>query len=379
MEQAPFISIVGGTPPSAELHARGNWTASNAEQIIRDIQAVPLRDNSFRRVNVDFSSVGRLDTYGTVLIEKLRRQLQASGKTFELVGVSKRYQPLMDAVGLIDFQQPAHPSSVADDDTFLQMIITGCKELTGTLAGFVSVFGAFISELAESIAKPSRFKFTSLVNQFDRVAWQAIPIILLVTLIIGAIIAQQGFFHFRQFGAEVYVIDMIGFLVMREIGVLLVAIVVAGRSGSAITAELGSMKMREEIDALRTMGKSPVNVLVLPRILVLVFALPALTFIGSMAALFGAGVVSVWYGDVSLALYLDRLKDIISFDHFYVGMIKAPFIGAVIGIVACTEGMRVRGSAISLGQHTTQAVVKSIFMVILLDGIFAVFFSAIRM
>ncbi|MGI9350231.1 MAG: ABC transporter permease [Rhizobiaceae bacterium] len=379
MEQALFLKIVDGEPPSARFQACGDWTAANAEQIIRNIQAIPVHDNRFRHVQVDFSTVERLDTYGTLLIETFRRQIQASRVTFKLEGVSKRNLPLMEAVGRINFQQSALQTSIAEGGVSLQRAFEGCRALWQSLTEFVSVFGAFISELGKSLVKPSGFKITSLVNQFDRICWQAIPIVLLVTLIIGAIIAQQGFFHFRQFGAEVYVIDMIGFLVTREIGVLLVAIVVAGRSGSAVTAELGSMKMREEIDALRTMGKSPVNVLILPRILMLVFALPVLTFIGSMAALFGAGVVSVSYGEVSLALYLDRLKDIISFDHFYVGMIKAPFIGAVIGIVACTEGMRVRGSAISLGQHTTQSVVKSIFMVILLDGLFALFFSAIRM
>jgi phospholipid/cholesterol/gamma-HCH transport system permease protein len=211
------------------------------------------------------------------------------------------------------------------------------------------------------------------------VGWQAIGIILLITFLIGAIIAQQGIFNFRKFGAEDYVVNLVGILVTREIGVLIVAIMVAGRSGSSYTAELGSMKMREEIDALRTMGVDPIEVLVLPRILALVIALPLLTFIGSMAALFGGELVAALYGGMSPAMYMARLRDAVSLNDFRIGMIKAPVMALVIGIVACTEGLRVKGSAESLGLQTTASVVKSIFLVIVLDGIFAIFFASIGM
>jgi phospholipid/cholesterol/gamma-HCH transport system permease protein len=211
----------------------------------------------------------------------------------------------------------------------------------------------------------------------DRVGWHAVPIILLITFLIGAILAQQGIFHFRKFGAEVYVVDMVGILVLRELGVLIVAVMVAGRSGSAYTAELGSMKMREEVDALRTMGFDPVEVLMLPRMVALVVALPILTFLGSMAALYGAGLVAWIYGGISPDIFLARLKEAITLTHFEVGIVKAPFMALVIGVVACSEGMRVKGSAESLGNQTTASVVKSIFLVIVLDGLFAIFFAAI--
>lgn len=196
---------------------------------------------------------------------------------------------------------------------------------------------------------------------------------------IPAIIAQQGFFHFRRFGAESYTVDMVGILVLRELGVLIVAIMVAGRSGSAYTAELGSMKMREEIDALSTMGLDPVHVLILPRVAALVIALPILAFIGSIAALYGGGLVAQFYGDMGPAIYIARLHDAISVTHFEVGILKAPFMALVIGIVACSEGLRVKGSAESLGRQTTTSVVKSIFLVIVLDGLFAIFFASIGM
>jgi phospholipid/cholesterol/gamma-HCH transport system permease protein len=211
------------------------------------------------------------------------------------------------------------------------------------------------------------------------VAWQAVPIILLITFLIGGIIAQQGIFHFRKFGAEMYAVDLVGILILREIGVLIVAIMVAGRSGSSYTAELGSMKMREEIDALRTMGFDPIEVLILPRILVLVIALPILTFLGCMAALYGGGLVAWFYGGMSPDIYVARLTEAISLTHFKVGMIKAPFMGLVIGLVACAEGLQVKGSAESLGLKTTASVVKSIFLVIVLDGLFAIFFASIGM
>ena len=241
-----------------------------------------------------------------------------------------------------------------------------------------SMVGALVILLGDAILAPRRFRLISIIHQLDRVGVRSVPIIILITLLIGAIIAQQGFFHFRQFGADDYVVDLVGILTLREIGVLIVSIMVAGRSGSSYTAELGSMKMREEIDALRTMGREPLEVLVLPRIIALVVALPLLALIGSLAALFGGGLVASFYG-MEPSLYVARLREAVSISGFEVGMIKAPFMALVIGLVACTEGFQVHGSSESLGARTTSSVVKAIFLVIVLDGIFAIFFSSIGM
>ena len=244
---------------------------------------------------------------------------------------------------------------------------------------FLTVLGRLVQALINVVKTPRTFRLTSLVHQLDRTGLQAIPIITLITVLIGSIIAQQGFFHFRKFGADEYVVDMVGILVLREIGVLIVAIMVAGRSGSAYTAELGSMKLRDEIDALSTMGLDPVHVLALPRVLALVIALPLLTFLGSIAALFG-GVLTGWlYGNMHPDVFITRLKDAISLTHFEVGMIKAPFMALLIGTVACAEGLKASGSSESVGRQTTSSVVKSIFAVIVLDGLFAVFFASIGM
>jgi len=243
----------------------------------------------------------------------------------------------------------------------------------------VDMVGILVLRELGVLRRPRSLRLTSLVYQLYRIGWQAIPIVALITFLIGAIIAQQGFFHFRRFGAESYTVDMVGILVLRELGVLIVAIMVAGRSGSAYTAELGSMKMREEIDALSTMGLDPVDVLILPRVAALVIALPILAFIGSIAALYGGGLVAQFYGDMGPAIYIARLHEAVSVTHFEVGILKAPFMALVIGIVACSEGLRVKGSAESLGRQTTTSVVKSIFLVIMLDGLFAIFFASIGM
>ena len=206
------------------------------------------------------------------------------------------------------------------------------------------MLGAVLAAAGSVFIHPSSFRLTSTVHHLEQVCWRAVPIIVLITFLIGCIISQQGIFHFRQFGADIFVVDMLGVLVLREIGVLMVAIMVAGRSGSAYTAELGSMKMREEIDALRTMGFDPIEVLILPRMLALVLALPILAFLGAMAALYGGGLVAWLYGGVDPEAFLLRLRDAISINHFIVGMIKAPVMAAVIGIVACVEGLRCRAA-----------------------------------
>ena len=204
------------------------------------------------------------------------------------------------------------------------------------------------------------------------------PIVGLINFLVGCIVAQQGIFQLQRFGAAPFAVDLIGILVLRELAVLLTSIMISGRSGSAITAELGSMKMREEIDALRVMGLNPVQVLLVPRVLALIISLPILSFIGDMMALFG-GLLTAWvYGDITPQVYLDRLQEAIGLNTFLVGLIKAPFMALVIGLNACVEGLAVGGSAESLGRQVTASVVKSIFMVIVVDGLFAIYFAAIH-
>jgi phospholipid/cholesterol/gamma-HCH transport system permease protein len=205
----------------------------------------------------------------------------------------------------------------------------------------------------------------------------AVPVIVLMSGIIGAIIAQQGAFQLRYFGAEIFVVDLVGILVLREIGVILTAIMVAGRSGSAITAEIGSMKMREEVDALTVIGLNPVGVLVFPRLVALVIALPLLTIIANFAALGGAILVAWTYSDIAPEAFIARLRQSIDITTILAGLIKAPFMALIVGIIASVEGMKTGGSAESLGRRVTASVVKAIFVVIVVDGLFAMFYAAI--
>jgi phospholipid/cholesterol/gamma-HCH transport system permease protein len=362
-----------------ELRPGGSWIAVNAvalEQLSATI-APQLDQSAIVRFNM--AEVGELDTLGAWLLERMTRRVASAGHRANVIGLADNYVGLIEEVRQVNRQVPTpvparNPIIVKVDD-----IGRSTLDAREDVIAFLDMLGSLCIALLGVLRRPRSLRLTSLAYQLYRVGWQAIPIVVLITFLIGAIIAQQGIFHFRKFGADSYVVDMVGILVLRELGVLIVAIMVAGRSGSAYTAELGSMKMREEIDALSTMGLDPVEVLMLPRIIALVCALPILSFIGSMAALYGGGLVAWFYGGMGPAIFIARLHEAVSVTHFEVGIIKAPFMALVIGIVACSEGLRVKGSAESLGKQTTTSVVKSIFLVIVLDGLFAVFFASIGM
>ena len=378
MGSAPLLTVEfeGG---QLKLSAAGSWTAANAGELEALVDGVAREAPKARSMSIDMAAVRGFDTFGAWLLERLTRLFSTAGGKAEIVGLPAHDLKLLEEMQSVNRDAVVAP---ARENRIVSALASFGRGLTGSwrdLMLFADMFGAIGVAAARVVMRPRDFRFTSAVNQLDRVAWQAVPIILLITFLIGGIISQQGIFHFRKFGAELYSVDLVGILVLREIGVLIVAIMVAGRSGSSYTAELGSMMMREEVDALRTMGFDPIEVLVLPRVLVLVIALPILTFLGSMAALYGGGLVAWLYGGMSPEIYLERLTQAISVTHFKVGMLKAPFMGLVIGIVACAEGLQVKGSAESLGLQTTASVVKSIFLVIVLDGLFAIFFASIGM
>jgi phospholipid/cholesterol/gamma-HCH transport system permease protein len=361
------------------LAATGAWTAESAAELETIVEATAQRHEAARIVEIDLARLERLDTFGAWLVERLQRAFTVRGSIARIVGLSDADRSLMDELRLVN-QTPARdaaaPSRVL---AALDSVGRGVAEIGWSLVLIAHLFGELTAAVARTIAHPARLRLTSIVHHLERVGWRAVPIILLSTFMIGAILAQQGIFRFRTVGLDIYVVDMVSVLVLREVGVLIVCVMVAGRSGSAYTAELGAMKMREEIDALRTMGLDPVEVLLLPRIVALVIAVPLLTFIGSMAALYGAGLVCWLYGGMAPEIFLERLREAVWLPTFAVGMIKAPFMALTIGLVACVEGLEVEGSAASLGLRTTASVVKSIFLVIALDGVFAMFFGGIGM
>jgi phospholipid/cholesterol/gamma-HCH transport system permease protein len=361
------------------LVAAGAWTAERAAELEKIIDETARRHVGAPSVDIDLAELERLDTFGAWLIERLKRAFVVRGSAARITGLSEADRALIEELRLVN-QAPARRRATSNPILLaLDSVGRSVAEMGWSLVLLAQMLGALTSAALSTIAHPRRLRLTSMVHHLERVGWRAVPIILLSTFMIGAILAQQGIFRFRTVGLDIYVVDMVSVLVLREVGVLIVCVMVAGRSGSAYTAEIGSMKMREEIDALRTMGLDPIEVLVLPRIIALVIAVPLLTFIGSMAALYGAGLVCWLYAGMAPEIFLERLREAIWLPTFAVGMIKAPFMALTIGLVACSEGFEVEGSAASLGHKTTASVVKSIFLVIALDGLFAVLFAGMGM
>ncbi|MFM9973055.1 MAG: MlaE family lipid ABC transporter permease subunit [Beijerinckiaceae bacterium] len=358
----------------ALIKASGPWTMVHGKEIERLL--AEAREQNEPAITIDLSAIEHFDTMGALVISRLRSGWEKDGKKITLTGVSKVQETLLAEVNV---QPPASAPHRAF--ALVDLLVDVGKGMAGfgkDFVGGVSFLGALVAAIGRLFASPQKFRWPAVVKQIEAFGFRSVPIIALISFLVGGIIAQQSVFQLRTFGTTAFVADLLGVLILRELGVLLTAIMIAGRSGSAITAEIGSMKMREEIDALRTMGLDPMEVLILPRILALIICMPILTFIASMSGLFGGGLVAWIYGDVSPDVFLARLQAGISMNTFMVGMIKAPVMALVIGLIASIEGMAVKGSAESLGRQTTASVVKAIFMVIVVDGLFAMFFASIR-
>jgi phospholipid/cholesterol/gamma-HCH transport system permease protein len=324
---------------------------------------------------IDLSDVIELDTAGAFLLVRLERAWQAAGGSVEWRGGDQARLVLIDRVRVAlgeDETMPEPPPQSIVVDVGEAVVMVGAD-----MQQYLRILGAVVVEGLAGLFRKVPFRGAAVIKQMEHTGLRAVPIILLMSFLIGGIIAQQGAFQLRFFGAEIFTIDLVGILALREISIVLTAIMVAGRSGSAITAELGSMQMREEIDALRVIGMNPINVLVLPRIIALILVLPLLTYLSDITTLFGSMMTLWFYSDIPPNVFITHLRTAIDFSTFFSGIFKAPFMALIIGLVACTEGMAVRGSAESLGRHTTAAVVKSIFLVIVVDGVFAIFYAAI--
>ncbi|TWD57600.1 phospholipid/cholesterol/gamma-HCH transport system permease protein [Agrobacterium vitis] len=357
------------------LRLSGVWRNTTIDAVLGQLN--DLRSDSHTRVEIDISGVSKLDTSGAWLIRRMQLAAAEHGDA-KVVGGSEVMRELIAALPEQPEVPPPHLSNRSPVQLVLDPIGRFVIDIWHDVVAMSYVLGSAVRGAQSKEKRGRSASIASVVNQMDHMGVRAVPIILLMSFLIGAIIAQQGAFQLRYFGAEVFVVDLVGILQLREIGVLLTAIMVAGRSGSAITAEIGSMKMREEVDALKVIGLNPIGVLVLPRIIALVIALPLLTVIANFAALYGAAVVTWAYSGITFQVFLSRLHDAVDYTTLAAGLIKAPFMAIVISIVAAVEGMKVGGSAESLGHHVTASVVKSIFVVILMDGLFAMFYAAIN-
>ena len=329
-------------------------------------------------IDFDLSEVETMDTAGAWLVRRMMTAAQSRGDKVTLSGTSgpigELIAALPDEVGNPSADQPRLPLF----QRIFAPVGSAVIAVWDDAVAMMFVLGSAVRGAQLKFGRGGGVSPAAVVNQLDHMGVRAVPIIVLMSFLIGAIIAQQGAFQLRYFGAEVFVVDLVGILQLREIGVLLTAIMIAGRTGSAITAEIGSMKMREEIDALKVIGLNPIGVLVFPRLVALTIALPLLTILANFSALYGAAVVAWAYSGITFEVFATRLHDAVDYSTLASGMIKAPFMALIIGIVAAVEGMKVGGSAESLGQHVTASVVKSIFVVILVDGLFAMFYASIN-
>ena len=376
--RAPGFSVeLRGT--TFRLVATGAWTVAEATRLDLALKRlrVPLPPTPDFTGEMDIAGIAEIDTAGAMLLQRTAAAWEKSGLRTRYAGATEAFRILIEEVrrrGHVERPQLERRRPLQ----FLTEDIT--KALTGVWSDAVQLT-AFLGEVTAGLGRmfrqPWRFRSTSFIHHLDHAGFRAVPIIALICFLIGAVVMQQGVVQLKPFGAEPFAVNMVAILTLREVGILLTAIMVAGRSGSAFTAEIGSMKMREEIDAMRTLGIDPMDTLVLPRILALVVALPLLTFIGDLMGLAGGGVMAFAVLGLDASNYIDKLRDVVDFQHFMAGMIKAPFAAVIIGLVGCLEGLKVEGSAESLGTHVTSAVVKAIFLVIILDAVFAMFLSGI--
>jgi phospholipid/cholesterol/gamma-HCH transport system permease protein len=321
---------------------------------------------------VDLSGTGEIDTIGAWTVWRFADEHKA-----RITGGSEQARKLLDTVRDNASTAPIEPARAP---VFERVVVdTGEKvvEFGRGVVRFIGFLGETLLAVGRLIVHPRRFRWRSLIRQFELVGISALGIVGLMSFLIGIVIAQQGAAQLRQFGAEIYTINLTGRLALRELGVLMTAIMVAGRSGSAFAAELGTMKLTEEIDAMRTIGVSPMEALVIPRILAAVLMMPLLGFFAATLAVIGGAFIADLTLGIPFLTFLSRIKEVVPIHDLWVGLIKAPVFGLIVAMAGCYQGMQVKGNSEEVGLRTTMAVVQAIFMVIVLDAFFAVFFDKI--
>lgn len=349
------------------LEAGGTWTVF----AVSSLRAMASRAGARKQAAaIDLGAIDRLDTAGALEIVRLQERFpQAS-----LQNGKPEHLALIDLVArgaAAEVPQPQRMGWVVQSLHELGELVMEFFEQTARLLAF---FGEVLVVMAGAVRRPRRFRAPSIVAQMREVWILAMPIVAVLTFLIGVVIAYQGVQQLRTFGAETFAVEAVGISILRELGVLLTAIIVAGRSGSAFTAQLGTMQVNLELDAMRTMALNPIEWLVVPRIVALVLSMPLLVFFGNILGLLGGAFACMIYLDFTLAQFFNRLRDTVDIWHFWTGMIKAPVFAFVVAAIGCYEGLQVRGSAESVGQQTTRSVVESIFFVVALDALFSVIF-----
>ncbi|WP_375194518.1 MlaE family lipid ABC transporter permease subunit [Sphingobium sp.] len=319
---------------------------------------------------IDLSDVDHMDTIGAWVLYRTIKRLDC-----RLTGDRCDAERLIAEVGKVDEPVNIRPDHVQPWQRVVGQIGEAVVNSGTTLLGLLGFFGGTLVATWNVIRHPSRFRVNAVVQRFEVVGVSALGIIGLMSFLIGIVIAQQGSVQLRQFGMEMLTINLVGRLTFRELGVLMTAIMVAGRSGSAFAAQLGTMKLTEEVDAMRTIGVSPMEALVLPRTLAVVVMMPLLGFYSSIVAVIGGGFLCAVSLDIPPITFVQRLREVVPITDLWVGLLKAPVFGVIIALAGCFQGMQVKANAEEVGLRTTSAVVQAIFLVIVLDAFFAVFFT----
>ncbi|MEE8295112.1 MAG: ABC transporter permease [Sphingomonadales bacterium] len=354
----------------------GCWVIDHAHEMHVILEQLPVLAG--KKVEVRGPGISKFDTLGAWMLFLLFQRANSRAKVVKKIGFSKNLQRLIERTGQIPQSQPKEPPR--ENVIVRRLQALGAVNLLmcthyGQLFTFI---GFVLVRTLRLISHPRQFRLTSFVYHVEEVGFKALAIVGVMSFLIGAVILNQGSIQLRQFGAEVFSVDLVAVSVLREMGILLAAILIAGRSGSAFIAEIGSMKVREEIDAMVVLGLNPIDVLVLPRMLALIFIMPFIAFFADMMGALGGALMAWAQLDISFEAFWNRFRDVATLTTFHIGLIKAPFFGAIIAINGCFEGLTVGGSAESVGKNTTRSVVQSIFMVIVIDAFFAMFFTAVN-
>jgi phospholipid/cholesterol/gamma-HCH transport system permease protein len=352
----------------------GDWTLPHYARLKSQIQGTTAPEP----VSAGDSGLGQietLDTAGASLLAELFGTERLAKMASDNARIDDDRRGLIDIMvqSLASSEEPAAPAPFSIRDA-LARIGQKIAHSAGQLKLLVGFAGQLIATCLAILPRPGRWRVTSFVSHLHQTGLNALPIVALLSFLVGAVVAFLGARILEDFGATIYTVNLVAFSFLREFGVMLAAILVAGRTASAFTAQLGSMKANEEIDAIRTLGLSPMELLVIPRVLAMMVSLPVLTLVGMVSGIIGGSLVCIVALDIALPQILHILEERIPVIHFYVGLAKAPAFAVVIALIGCLEGFKTSGSAQSVGEHTTSAVVQSIFMVILLDAIAAIFF-----
>jgi phospholipid/cholesterol/gamma-HCH transport system permease protein len=353
----------------------GAWIRTEARRLDPLMRSMNI--HGYSRVEIDCRSLSRLDTVGAWLLLRTGRTWRREGVTVDPVNVAAEYRALVHTIDhdcqAPPVKQPPRQACTAP----LERIGRGLWHALDQAYGLLSFFGLVVIETLTTVVQPRKLRVASLVHQMEEVGLNAMPIVGLLSFLIGVVFAYQGSSELHRFGADVFAINLLGVGILRELGGLMAAIIVAGRSGAAFTAQIGTMKVSEELDAIQVGGLNLIQVLVLPRLFAIIIALPLLTFYSNMMGLIGGAVICRFDLGIPIPIFLHQLRAAVSGTTFWLGLIKAPFFATIIGLVGCHQGLQVERNAASIGRHTTHAVVEAIFLVITADAIFSVLFTIV--